>query len=302
MSDLNGMFEKLSDSDKETFKSYFEDAYNMHNALYKNVLLDSQINFGGMEDSFNELITWFDTLDDIFYLIATTEDQAELNRLVPLAIAVYEKINTMYEDVRTSDNVAAINALFTKLYTKSGTDYTLDKRFFGARNTLISILIASGVSDADGNSMMSWDAYASASASVKEFILKALSLLLAQHEDRLYMGDVYELIAAFRELGAKDQATFYLLGVNVLYYEAIEANVYAKLTEVNKVDGLINKILNLEIASIMYENASSAEALEALKGLAKEVEEMVNALDDVENRDTYLAPLYAEYLEAVSKM
>ena len=301
MSELNGLFKNLSETDKETFKSYFEDAYNAHNALYSNVLDDGKIDFGGKEDEFDELISWFDTLDEVFYLISTTEDSAELNRLVPLAIAVYEKANAIFESLRDGDATVA-NALFTKIYTKDGTNYTLDKRYFGARNAIVSILITSGVSDAAGNSIMSWDAYAGASATLKDFIVKAVDLMLAQHNEKLYTGDLYALISGFRALEAEDQATFYLLGINVLYYEAVEANVWAMLTEANKVEGFINKALNLEIAYVMYASTGSDDALASLKSAASAVEELLTELGDGENAKEYLEPLYAEYLKAVSEM
>ena len=302
MSEIGDLFENLSGSDKETFKTMFESVYNKYVALYNNVTDNNKIDLGGKENEFNELIGLLDTLDEIFRLIYSTSDNNELNRLVPLAIAIYEKSNIMFESLRSSTNVATVNALFTKLYNKDGTDYTLDKRFFGARSAIVSLLISSGVSDAAGNSMMSWDAYTMASGSVKEFIAKIVPLMLAQYEGNLYTGDVYELIAAFKALKGDEQATFYLLGVNVLYYEAIEANVSSKLTGANKVDGLINKIINLEIAAVMYENTGSDEALESFKTLAKEVEKLVEELSDTENRDTYLSPLYEEYLKLASTL
>ena len=302
MSELTGLFKNLSETDKKAFNDKFDDVYGKYVALYNNVTDNDGINLGGKENEFNELIGWFDTLDNIFRLISSTEDSAELNRLVPLAIAIYEKSSTMFEALRASDSETVRYALFTKLYNKDGTDYTVDKRFFGARSAIVSILISSGVSDGAGNSIMSWDAYSSASAATKEFIAKIVPLMLAQHEGKLYTGNVYDLIAAFRALDAKEQATFYLLGANVLYYEAIETNVTSKLTDTNKVDGLLNKILNLEITCIMYENASDAEALEALKTLASEIEEATDALSDKENRDQYLAPLYSEYLAFVKAL
>ena len=299
MSELDGLFTNLSTSDKETFKAHFEGVYNKYVALYNNVVDNAKIDLGGKENEFNELIGWLDTLDEIFYLISTTEDSATLNKLVPLAIAVYEKSNALFEALRSSDNEAVVNALFTKLFTKEETDYTIDKRFFGARNAIVSILISSGVSDAAGNSIMSWDAYSGASADTKAFIVSIVDLLLDQYEGKLYTGDIYEIVKTFRALTPADQAAFYLLGINVLYYEAIEANVTAKLTSGNKIDGLLNKILNLEIASIMYKNASSEDSLKALKGLASEIEAMLEKLTDKENAKEYLEPLYAEYLEYV---
>ena len=112
----------------------------------------------------------------------------------------------------------------------------------------------------------------------------------------MYSGDVYALMEQFKALTAKEQECFYLLGANLLYYAGLERSIESKLTDANKISGLVNKILNLEIYSVIHSISPTEESAKQLQTLAAEVEALVLSLTDTENRDTYLAPIYQDYL------
>lgn len=305
MEEINTLYGGLG-SDQAEFNKYFEDIYANLNVLYMNVKNDTAVDLGGMGDSFTEFNSLCDSFDKILSLIQTSEDQATVQKLIPLAVAIYEKLNQMYESIICSGNVTAINALYTKLYTLGEVSYTLDKRFFGVREIVVTLLLSSGVTDAEGNSMVLWEVFADASTSVKTFIVEALPLMLAQYESRLWNGDLYGLIESFRALVPEDQITVYLLGINLLYYEAVEENVVAMLTEANNVDGAVYSMLQLEICYVLYANDSSIDNLTALQGAAANVKDIIAKLGtdkaDQENAKEYLEPLYEEYLEFVNQL
>lgn len=303
MSDIKNAYDNvLTDAERDAFDKYLGTAYKAYAPLYENALNNGAISFGGMDDVFAELDSWLDRFDEIMQIISTTEDEATLQRLVPLAIAIYERASAEQKAILASKNSTAINAFYTKLYTKENVEYTLDSRFFGAREIVVSLLISSAIADANGNAVMAWDVYSGASDEVREFIVSALPLMYAQYKGDSFDGDIYKLAEAFRLLSATDKQSFYLIGINILYYEAIEATVEKNLTEGNKVEGLINKILNLEIAYAVYKSLENEENLNTFLKTANEVEALLTQIKDEANRDKYLLPLYSYYLEEAEKL
>ena len=303
MSDIKNAYDNvLTDAERDAFDKYLGTAYKAYAPLYENALNNGAISFGGMDDVFAELDSWLDRFDEIMQIISTTEDEATLQRLVPLAIAIYERASAEQKAILASKNSTAINAFYTKLYTKENVEYTLDSRFFGAREIVVSLLISSAIADANGNAVMAWDIYSGASDEVREFIVSALPLMYAQYKGDSFDGDIYKLAEAFRLLSATDKQSFYLIGINILYYEAIEATVEKNLTEGNKVEGLINRILNLEIAYAVYKSLESEENLNTFLETANEVEALLTQIKDEANRDKYLLPLYSYYLDEAEKL
>ena len=306
MGEIAGLFGGLSDNDKGEFRKYFNDVYAYHTPLYNNVLDDSNISFGSLEYGFDEMIGWFNLFDKVLNDIAITEDQAKLNKLVPLAIALFEKINEMYESVRGGTDEVAMRAMMTKLYYVEGLGYTIEKRYFAARDTIVTLLITSGVTDANGKSIMSWDAYSGAGANVKKFIVEILPMLIKEYEGFLAMSDIYELAEHFRALTPEEKNSFYLLGINVAYYAALEMNLEAKLSADNKKynteNSLISKILSFEIACAQYQLSKTGELLESVKRAAAEIEKLISEIPDAENAKEYLAPIYESYLEYVKEL
>lgn len=255
---LETAYGKLPAAEKAEFDSRFGSCLVKYKSLHAVMTAESVSIPSGWEARFNELVSLLDSMDAVYAFITSSDKtDMERSRVTPLFFAIYERAYRVYGEIAYSGNEAAVAALTAKSYTADKVEYTLAKRFFGARGMFISLMISSGLDDGSGNSQMTWDMYRN--ADVSEYLADIAYLLLAEFEGKTYTeSDMTALMAGFRQLSGNQQLGFYRLSVNLMYYDALERACVAALGEDAR--EAISLLLGAEIDYIVYTHGENTDS------------------------------------------
>lgn len=293
MGKLNEAYGNLSASDKNLFDEHFGTAYGKYQALCRDISAQTVTLPQGWDAKFTELNSLLDTFDAVYvYIVAQNTSNQDRSRVTPLLFAIYERAYELYNEIATSDHTDVASALATKLYTASGVEYTLDRRFIGARGIFVNLTISSGIEGLDGSAQMTWEVYQA--AGLQSFLADVYYLLLAEYNGTVYDGDdVSTLMESFRALSKEKKVSAYKLGINLLYYAGIER--YYKNVLGADAGKLITKLLEAEIAYSMYAYDQSDASKNDFNAKMAEVVDMYNALADKVAFDKALGGVYGYY-------
>ena len=258
---LDTAYGKLSADEKTEFDTRFGSCLAKYKALHAVMTAQSVSVPSGWEAKFNELVSLLDSMDRIYAFITSSENSdLDRSRVTPLFFALYERAYRVYGEIAYSGNQTAVNALTAKAYKAGDVEYTLAKRFFGARGMFVTLTVSSGLDDGSGNAQMTWDMYQN--ADVGEYLADIAYLLMAEFEEKTYgASEMTALMAGFRQLSGSQQLGFYRLSVNLTYYEAIERACVEALGEDAR--EAVSLLLGAEIDYIVYTHGENNDSLAA---------------------------------------
>jgi len=293
MGKLNEAYGNLSAADQALFDQHFGTAYGKCQALCRDIFAQNVTLPQDWNAKFTELNSLLDSFDAVYaYIVAQSTSDLNRSRVTPLLFAIYERAYELYSEIATSGDTAIVSALSTKTFTASGVEYTLDRRFIGARGIFINLTISSGIEGLDGSAQMTWEVYQD--AGLQPFFADVAYLLLAEYNDTVYSGnDIAALMETFRALSNEKKMFVYKLGINLLYYEGIE-RYYTNVLGADA-SALIRKLLEAEIAYSMYAYEQSDATKNDFNAKMADVVKAYNALVDKAAFDKVLGDLYDYY-------
>ncbi len=293
MGKLKDAYGKLSATDKALFDQHFGTCYTKYLAVYDHVTAQSVDIPNGWSNKFNELQGLLDTFDAVYtFITSQSTSNVDRSRATPLLFALYERAYRVYGEIAYSDDLAVSTALATKTYTANDVNYTLERRFFGARGMFVTLTVSSGLESVDGVSEMTWDVYSE--AGLQSFLADVAYLLLAEYQETDYKeGDLPAIMAAFRSFSPEKKVASYKLSINLLYYAGIERYYTASLGE--QAGKVVSKLLQAEIAYAMYEYDHSDVALNDFKTHMAEAIKLHDGLADKAAFDEALGEIYNDY-------
>ena len=292
MKALGEGYGKLSDADRADFDKYFGKAYGNYNTIYKAVSGTEIIIPDTLAELFGELEYTLDSFDRVFTYVSTNPSKEEQTRALPLLFALYEKASDLHSRIVSSDNAEALTALYTKIYTQDGIDYTLDIRFYGASGLAASLMTGSTLVDEEtGDSAKVWDIYGN--SGIRSLVKSMADLMLAEFDGKAYTGDdVTEMMIAFMKLSTEDKIVFYKMSFNLLYYTAIEKYLNTQLSA----PGLVSALLNAEIALTVYEDIGNKTNLKDFKSYMETAIAEYGKATNTEKLNELLGEVYEYYV------
>ncbi|MBQ8388589.1 MAG: bacterial Ig-like domain-containing protein [Clostridia bacterium] len=292
MKALEEGYGKLSDADRADFDKYFGKAYGNYNAIYKAVNGSEVAIPDSLTELFKELEYTLDAFDRVFTFVSTSTSKEEQSRAMPLIFALYEKASDLHSRIINSGDTKALTALYTKIYTQDGIDYTLDLRFYGASGLTVTLMTGSSLIGENGEAEKVWDIYGN--SGIRPLVKSIADIMLAEFDGKVYDGDdVAGAMIAFTQLSPEDKNVFYKMSFNLLYYTAVENYLNAELSSPT----LVRQLINAEISLTVYENTGEKTRLKDFKDYMASVIAEHGKLTNTEKVDEYLGSVYEYYLD-----
>jgi len=291
MKTLEEGYGKLSAADKTDFDKYFGKAYGNYSSIYKAVCGTEITVPDSVAGLFGDLEYTLDAFDRVFSYISTSSSQEEQSRAIPLLFALYEKASDLHSRIVSEGDTEALTALYTKIYTQDGIDYTLDIRFYGAGGLTATLMTGSTLVGENGEAEKVWDIYGN--SGIRPIVKSLADIMLAEFDGKVYDGDgVSDVMIAFTKLSPEDKNVFYKMSFNLLYYSAVEKYLNAKLSAPT----LVRQLINAEISISVYENTGEKKRLNDFKIYMDSVIAEYEKLIDTQKLDEYLGEVYEYYL------
>ena len=298
MEAIMASYETMSAEDKAIFDKYLGAGYSKYLGIYSRMSDGKPVDLGEMEAKMDALLVAMQKFDAAIGVALNSETSAQDKTLaMAVVFSTYEKAKLMHSELVAAGGVVA-DELYTRIYTVEGIELTLESYFSAVRSLMIKYMLAAGIGTNAEDTRMLWDVYSQ--SAVGPVLAQMADLLVAKWENRVYTGtDLDKIMLAFRSLSPADKNTFFILGVNQLYYAALESYFYnmdASLTE------FVPSLLRAEINYAVYQNDQTAENRAAFM---EEFAKTLAAFEKLENKDQMdanLRQMYELYKEAYIKM
>lgn len=298
MESMKAAYESLSQEDKAIFDQYLGAGYAKYLSIYSRLATEGPVNVGQWEAKLEMLRVTMEKFDEVigFALDANTTPEQK-SHAMPVVMALYEKAVLLRAELANAGGAVA-DELYTRTYTIQEMELTLEYYFSAVRNLFVKYMLAAGISTDTGESYMLWDLYGS--SAIRPVMAQMADILLAEHEGRIYDGsNLYNIMLAFRSLDAADKHTFFVLGVNQVYYAALEryfCNMDANLSE------MVPSLLRAEIAYAVYRNDQTAENRAAFMEEFAKTLAAYNKLENKDQMDASLRQMFELYKDAYTHM
>ena len=203
-----------------------------------------------------------------------------VNYAYPLLFAIFDKIDQLKNDILTDD--AGVFAYITKEYTilSDGEEiiYTLDSRYYSAKTITVRLMLGTGM----GNDLV-WDVHNV--EGVSELLAQLVDVMYAEFNGKAYEGNIYDIIALFKNTSAATKYAFFQLQGTQLLYGAIERYMTSVLPEALVETGIVRYMLDADIYYWVYQY--DKENLEALATFRANLEAVNMALIGNEYADVF---------------
>ena len=201
----------------------------------------------------------------------------EKNRLMPVVMAMYEKARVLYDELAASGQ-DAINELSAREYVLEEYTLTLDYYYSAVRNLFVSFMLSAGIQTSTGESYMLWEIYGE--SAIRSVLSRMADLLLAEYNGQVYQGkDIGNIMLAFRVLHYEEKNNFFILGINQVYYAALERYFCSANPALKE---MVPSLLKAEIAYAVYQNDDSDENKAAF---LEEFQKVMALYEQMENKD-----------------
>ena len=298
MEKLQTTYEGLSTENRTAFDTYFGKCYGKYLSIYSRITASEPVDLGQWEAKLTLLKTTLEQYDQILSYVYSADITPEQKSVtMPLLFALYEKANAIHAELENAgENVK--EALCTRFFTMEEKEYTLDHYFYAARELFVSTMVGTVLSIDQGGQYILWDLYHT--SSIRPLLGQMADLLLAEHEGKLYEGkDVYDIMAGFRALPADQKNVYFILGVNRLYYAALE-RYFGSRTE--GASELIRALIYAEINHSVYMHNSNDQTLADFTSKVEEMMRLYEQLANKEKFDACLGDMYALYIEKYNEL
>lgn len=299
MERLNAAYQGLSQENKAIFDTYLGDGYNKYLTIYNRQVADASVNVGQWESVMEQLMSKLEQFDvKMGILMDSTVTQEEKSQAIIASMALYEQATDLYNQLMAAGEEVRLEMMARK-YTVGEYTLTLERYYAAARTLFVSLMLSTGVSGEAEESYMLWDLYNH--SALRALLLQMSDLLLGEIDGKVYAGtDVGEIMAAFRELTPVEKKSFFVMGINTIYYVALEryfCNENGALSET------VSSLLRTEIAyaTCLYTN-DGGEALGNFIELFEQTRALYEQLENQDQLDTDLVQLYQYYAEVYRKV
>ena len=290
---LTTAYEGLSQENKDIFDRYLGEGYTKYLAIYRRSNGAPSPDLGQWEATMEELKDTVLRFDEVMSVILNSTTAVEdKNRAVPVMIATYEKAALLHKQLMNA-GVEVERELVTRMYSFDMQSVNLDYYFCAVRELYISFMISSGITVNESQGYMLWTLYAA--AELRPVMAQIADLMWAEFKGQVYAGeDLPAIMAAIRAVSPADMNTFFMLGINQVYYAARERYFFSVTEGANE---LIPSLLRAEFAYAVYMNDTKAETLEGFTTEFANAMELYEKLENKEAFDQYLGQMYQIYLQ-----
>ena len=289
---VNAAYKTLGAEDKAAFDTYLGAAYSKCLTLYTRVNAKDPVNMGQWEDKINQLVELLRKSDEIIGHATSDETSVEeKSRILPVYFAVVEKADALYIELMNAGDEVALE-MQTRLIEVSGYQLTVDYYHLIVKRLFVNFMMNTVIQVEGGGKYAVWSMYHD--SAVRPLLAQMTDLLLACYNNEVYTGeDIYEIMDAFRALKPEEKNTFFILGVNLTYYAAVETYFGSRVTGGSE---LIRALIYAEINYSVHTYTNTEESLNAFTSKVEEMMELYKALEDKAAFDQCLGEMYNLYL------
>ena len=255
MAEISADYENLSPADRTTFDTWYGNCYQKYMLIYNIETGKTTVALGDYEALFNELKGLVDIFDEIFATI-NDPDTADTrkNELVPVLFAIYEKADSIRQEILSSNNQQLIEAFGVLTYKFGELDLSLDRKLCEMRKIFVTYLVHS-YRTIDEQRYSAWYIYSN--STLDSFIVESAYLIIQGYKlaPVANVGDVAEIMKHFRALNEDDQYIFLILGFVNTYY----AGIQTYYTGVYDNAEIVKALLEADISYLVYKTAATEE-------------------------------------------
>ena len=301
MERLNAAYQALSPENKEYFDTYLGEGYSKYLTIYTRLVADAPVNVGTWEDTMTQLLQLLEQYDrQVAVLMDNVVTQEEKSRAIVATMVLYEQATALYNQLMAGGEAVRLE-MMVRRYTVGTEVLTLERYYAAARSLFISFMLGTGVSpDPNGEvSYMLWDLYDH--PDLRALVLQMSQLLLSELDGKVYTGtDVGQILVAFRALTPEEQKNFFMMGINQVYYVALERYFCGGNENLKE---LVSSLLQAEIAYTTCLYAEDAtDSLGTFITLFEQTKALYEQVEDTEQLDEQLVALYTHYAEVYRKV
>ena len=184
--------------------------------------------------------------------------------------------------------------MVTRNYTEQGVAITLDRYYAAARKLFVSFMLSAGITTDTGASYMLWDLYGQ--SAIRPLLARMADLLWAEYKGQVYEGqDVGNLMLDFRMLKPAEKNTFFILGINQVYYAALE-RYFCSANE--SLSQFVPALLRAEIAYAVHQNVEEEATMTSFKEAFEKAKAYYEALENKDQVDVNIRQMYVLYEQA----
>ena len=298
MERLNAAYQGLSQENKAVFDTYLGDGYGKYLAIYNRVAADTSVNMGQWEATMEQLLHTLEQFDaKMGLLMDETLSQEEKSRAIIASIALYEQATALHNQLMAAGDEVRIE-MMARTYNVGEYTLSLERYYAAARSLFVSFMLSTGVGTETEASYMLWDLYNH--PALRALLLQMSDLLLCEVDGKLYTGtDVGQIMEAFRALSPTEKQSFMIMGINHVYYVALEkyfCNENEGLTE------LVSSLLQTEIAYAVCLYSEDDGALGNFVELFEQTRALYEQLENKDQLDADLTQLYMYYADIYKKV
>ena len=277
----------INAEDAASFNSLLGKCYNKYHGIYS-----YELGSVALKDKFDALHS---TLSAYFELVNTGTVPEMQSTVYTLLFSLYERANSIYGEILSSKNEAAVTELYCKRYSIAEEELTLDAAFYVSRTVFISNLVSILLEDEDTNKGIKpllFDVYFE--TKLGEFLKDASYVL---EYKALNKSTVKSVMESFRNLGTKEKKLFYTIGASV-YYNNLERFFSEQFPSDENAKEFIRAILEAEYAYFSYTSApTNEEYFDSFKKKMLSAISYYALIADHNTRDAYFLSTYEYYTE-----
>ena len=288
----------LGEADRTTFDTYLGNAYSKCLTLYTRVKASEPVNVGTWEAKLQELLDLLEKSDEIIGRATSDEvTPEEQSRILSVYFAVVEKADKLYQELVKAGADVELE-LQARTFVVQDYQFTLDYYFTIVKRLFVQFMMRTVIQTDTGAKYAVWSMYHD--SDVRPLLAQMADLLVAQYENTVYTGeDIYQIMAGFRALSPEEKQTFFILGVNQMYYAAVETYFGSR---VSGGADLIRALIYAEINHSVHMYTNTDESLAAFTTKVEEMKALYEALEDKASFDTCLGEMYNLYMSKYNEL
>ena len=298
----------MTEEEKKLFEKLLGNAYNRYVSIYefeKRKAAEESIVLGDAAALLDELKATYAQIQGVLDLLANKEaDRQDKDRAMVLLFAAYEKCARLAAEIVDTTDYNVLGTFYNTVYQiTENVKGTMDDALVYYRGYYISYLLSAsyGTMDQNGNVTLqpTWNLYAS-SENIGNFMAAVSDMLNAI----INGGDVTDaMIAKAKEamqvLTENELALFRVLA-GAENYVAFMSHVLS-----DDMDPMLTKldaIVKAHLAYAFAEEADQKATGDAFKAAMQDAAATVESLEENEEFQTYLEPMYDQFLTIVNAM
>ena len=280
--------EGVSAEDKDAFFAAYgmQTLFDKYKAIYDAVKDQTKIETDSdLAAKLEELNSWMDKYDEMLSVIVNTDTSTDegmmrVNMAYPLMFAIYDKIEQLRNEImQTEEGVFALTAKeYSVLSDGEDVIFTLDTRYYSVKSITVNLML----SNAMGKDLV-WDIHNV--DGLAELFTKIVDVMYAEFNGKAYDGNIYDIIAIFKNTTPETKYAFFQLQGTQMLYGAIERYMRSVLPAELVETGIVRYMLDADIYYWVYQY--DKENLEALATFRANLEAVSMALIGNEYADVF---------------